>query len=109
MNLNAEIRLPVSIERKLARLAFGSKTRERCWRKLATHQRHRMPIDESLRLFAKQARAADSLSAQCYTLMRDRLSAGKNMRETLAGLATLEEILLIHSSQIGCFGLEGFQ
>ena len=63
MNLNAEIRLPVSIERKLARLAFGSKTRERCWRKLATHQRHRMPIDESLRLFAKQARAADSLSA----------------------------------------------
>ena len=101
MNLNAEIRLPVSIERKLARLAFGSKTRERCWRKLATHQRHRMPIDESLRLFAKQARAADSLSAQCYTLMRDRLSAGKNMRETLAGLATLEEILLIHSSQIG--------
>ncbi|MFR2383970.1 MAG: hypothetical protein ACLS73_05095, partial [Bilophila wadsworthia] len=88
MNLNAEIRLPVSIERKLARLAFGSKTRERCWRKLATHQRHRMPIDESLRLFAKQARAAGSLSAQCYTLMRDRLSAGKNMRETLAGLAT---------------------
>ena len=101
MNLNAEIRLPAGIERKLARLAFGSKTRERCWRKLATHQRHRMPIDESLRLFAKQARAADSLSAQCYTLMRDRLSAGKNMRETLAGLATLEEILLIHSSQIG--------
>ena len=101
MNLNAEIRLPVSIERKLARLAFGSKTRERCWRKLATHQRHRMPIDESLRLFAKQARAAGSLSAQCYTLMRDRLSTGKNMRETLAGLATPEEILLIHSSQIG--------
>ena len=101
MNLNAEIRLPAGIERKLARLAFGSKTRERCWRKLATHQRHRMPIDESLRLFAKQARAAGSLSAQCYTLMRDRLSAGKNMRETLAGLATPEEILLIHSSQIG--------
>ena len=53
MNLNAEIRLPAGIERKLARLAFGSKTRERCWRKLVTHQRHRMPIAESLRLFAK--------------------------------------------------------
>ncbi|MBS6157497.1 MAG: type II secretion system F family protein, partial [Sutterella sp.] len=101
MNLNAEIRLPADIERKLARLAFGSKTRERCWRKLATHQRHRMPIDESLRLFTKQARAAGSLSTQCYAVMRDRLSAGKGMSEALTGLATPEEILLIHSSQIG--------
>lgn len=101
INLNAEIRLPVGIERRLAKFAFGSKARERCWRKLASHQRHRMPIDESLRLFTKQAHSAKSLAEHCYVEIRNRLSSGKSMNEALAGFASSEEILLIYSSQLG--------
>ena len=101
INLNAEIRLPVSVERRLAKFAFSSKVRERCWRKLASHQRHRMPIDESLRLFAKQAHSAKSLTEHCYIEIRNRLSSGKSMNEALAGFASPEEILLIYSSQLG--------
>ena len=101
INFNAEIRLPVSIERRLAKFAFGSKARERCWRKLASHQSHHMPIDESLRLFACQSHSAKSLAEHCYIEIRNRLSSGKNMSEALAGYASPEEILLIYASQIG--------
>ena len=50
INFNAEFRLPFVIERRLAKFLFTTKVRERCWRKLASHQRHRMPLDESLKL-----------------------------------------------------------
>ena len=101
INLNAEIRLPVGIERRLGRLAFTSKVRERCWRKLASHQRHRMPLDESLKLFARQAKANKSPVEHCYTEIRNRLASGKNMGAALSGYASPEEALLIHSSQKG--------
>lgn len=101
INLNAEIRLPVGIERRLGKFAFTSKVRERCWRKLASHQRHRMPLDESLKLFARQAKANKSPVEHCYTEIQHRLALGKNMGEALSGFASPEEVLLIYSSQKG--------
>ena len=74
INFNAEFRLPFVIERRLAKFLFTTKVRERCWRKLASHQRHRMPLDESLKLFAKQARVNKSPVEHCYTEIRDRKS-----------------------------------
>lgn len=107
INLNAELRLPLSIERKLAKLLFTTKVRERCWRKLASHQRHRMPLDESLKLFAKQAKMSKSPVEHCYTEIRSRLAFGKNIGEALSGFASPEEVLLIHSSQKGGNFIEG--
>ena len=101
INLNAEIRLPAKAERYLARLSFSSKVRERFWRKLASQQRHNMPLDESLLLFAKQARARKSLHERCYLDIRDRLALGKDIGNALYGYASAEEILLISSSQKG--------
>ena len=93
INFNAEFRLPFVIERRLAKL-FTTKVRERCWRKLASHQRHRMPLDESLKLFAKQARVNKSPVEHCYTEIRNRLAFGKNIGEALSGFASPEEVLL---------------
>lgn len=101
INLNAEVRLPAGIERLLAQLAFSSKVRERCWRKLASQQRHRMPLDESLRLFIKQSAASKSPAKRCYEDIQERLAEGKNLGEALSGYASPEEVLLIHSSQKG--------
>ena len=99
INFNAEFRLPFVIERRLAKFLFTTKVRERCWRKLASHQRHRMPLDESLKLFAKQARVNKSPVEHCYTEIRNRLAFGKNIGEALSGFASPEEVLLIHSKR----------
>ena len=107
INFNAEFRLPFVIERRLAKFLFTTKVRERCWRKLASHQRHRMPLDESLKLFAKQARVNKSPVEHCYTEIRNRLAFGKNIGEALSGFASPEEVLLIHSSQKGGNFTEG--
>ena len=101
IDLNASVRLPAVLERRLARLAFDAKTRERCWRKLASHQRHRMPLEESFNLFIRQAKANHSLAELCYRGIRDRMAEGKNMGEALSGFASPEETLLIHSSLKG--------
>ena len=83
INFNAEFRLPFVIERRLAKFLFTTKVRERCWRKLASHQRHRMPLDESLKLFAKQARVNKSPVEHCYTEIRNRLFTPVKKEEIL--------------------------
>lgn len=81
------------------RFAFGSKQRQRAWKKLAVQVHNGIPLDESLEILLTQARSRKSPLAVVYGDILAHMSSGHNLGTALTGYASPEEIMLIASGQ----------
>ncbi len=90
------------LSRRLARLAFPGRVRERCWKKagrmLATT---RMPVEQCFAVLEERARQDRAPYAFVFKGMRQRLSAGFSIGRALAPWASPEEVMLIESGSLG--------
>lgn len=81
------------------RFAFGSKQRQRAWKKLAVQVHNGIPLDESLCILLAQARSRKSPLVPVYADILAHMSSGHNLGTALTGYASSEEIMLIASGQ----------
>lgn len=81
------------------RFAFGSKQRQRTWKKLAVQVHNGIPLDESLEILLTQARSRKSPLTSVYGDILSHMSSGHNLGTALTGYASPEEIMLIASGQ----------
>lgn len=79
--------------------AFGSKQRQRAWKKIAAQVHNGIPLEESLGIMLAQARTRKSPLVPIYDNILAHMSSGHNLGTALTGYASPEEIMLIASGQ----------
>lgn len=83
----------------LAQMSFGSRARERTWRKLSAQIRHGMSLSQSLQQMERRALDRRSPSALVFTRVLETYDRGHNLGVSLAGYASPEEVMLISGGQ----------
>lgn len=87
------------LQTSVGRFAFGSKQRQRVWKKIAAQVHNGIPLEESLEILLTQARTRNSSLAAVYADILAHMASGHNLGTALTGYASSEEIMLIASGQ----------
>lgn len=90
------IDLPLKIT---AKIWFGTGTRMRVWKKLASQMQNRMRLEEALQQQLKHAVENRSPLAAVYGHICAAVRKPRTLDEAVAGLASPEEVMLIASAQ----------
>lgn len=101
--------MPGLAVRILAALWFGPDVRLRVWNKLATQIRNRMSLEDALLRLRDHAVESRSPLADVYAHILKTFRSGTPFGQTLRGLASQEEIMLIASAQSSARLTEGLQ
>lgn len=97
-----EFALPPGLRDLFTRLAFDSRTRERCWKKMARQLRFtHISMERSFRILQERAKKEHNPAHLAYGRIAGALLAGHPIGKALSRYATPEEIMLIDSGQTG--------
>lgn len=83
----------------LGRMAFGSRVRQRTWKKLAAQVHNGIPLSESMGNLLQQTAVRNASLAHVFRAILMHMASGHNLGTALTGYATPEEIMLISSGQ----------
>jgi len=97
-----QINVPSAFQHWLAKLSFDSRTRERCWKKLARQVKYtHLPLEQCFRLLLERAKKDKNPVHHVYEHIVKSLRDGNTLGKALQGFAEPEEIMLINSGQTG--------
>lgn len=97
-----QINVPSALQHWLAKLSFDSRTRERCWKKLARQVKYtHLPLEQCFRLLLERAKKDKNPVHHVYEHIVKSLRDGNTLGKALQGFAEPEEIMLINSGQTG--------
>ena len=96
------LQINVPLQHWLAKLSFDSRTRERCWKKLARQVKYtHLPLEQWFRLLLERAKKDKNPVHHVYEHIVKSLRDGNTLGNALQGFAEPEEIMLINSGQTG--------
>lgn len=96
------ITMPSALRHRLARLSFDSRTRERCWKKLARQLKFtHLPLEQCFRLLLERAKKDKNPVHHVYAHIVKSLLDGNTLGKALQNFAEPEEVMLINSGQTG--------
>ena len=96
------LQINVPLQHWLAKLSFDSRTRERCWKKLARQVKYtHLPLEQCFRLLLERAKKDKNPVHHVYEHIVKSLRDGNTLGNALQGFAEPEEIMLINSGQTG--------
>ena len=97
-----QINVPSALRHWLAKLSFDSRTRERCWKKLARQVKYtHLPLEQCFRLLLERAKKDKNPVHHVYEHIVKSLRDGNTLGIALQGFVEPEEIMLINSGQTG--------
>ena len=97
-----QINVPSALRHWLAKLSFDSRTRERCWKKLARQVKYtHLPLEQCFRLLLERAKKDKNPVHHVYEHIVKSLRDGNTLGLALQGFVEPEEIMLINSGQTG--------